>query len=104
MGYRLHYAQHYAPKWEGGYFNWKSEEFAQLFHDKFEENGWINDAEDEAEVYRPDVEKYIQELLKKPQEINEYFDGDEGYTNTEVAEAFTEILKSDDDNIRLEWF
>ena len=38
MGYRLHYAQHYAPQWEGGYFNWASDKFAEMVRGEFGEN------------------------------------------------------------------
>lgn len=107
MGYRLHYAQHYEPKWEGGYFNWKSEEFAQLVYTEFEASFWLNEDNSGCELERADIEKYIEKLLKDPNSVNPYFDSvsiEDCYTNKEVAEAFTEILKSDDNTIHMEWF
>lgn len=109
MGYRLHYAQHYDPKWEGGYFNWDQEKWHNLFMAKFYDNGWTNEENTEYEVERDDVKAYIKELHDEdPNKKNEFFpdtDGpDSGYTNEQVVEILEEILTSDDDSIRIEWF
>lgn len=102
MGYRLHYAQHYAPEWRGGYFNWGADKFAELFNDKFDESGWHSDNDDEFEIDRSDIENYLKELDALPAEdTHEYFSD---YTNKEVADVFREILQSEDAVIRLEWF
>lgn len=108
MGYRLHYAKHFDPQWQGGLFNHDSEKWSELFYAKFNENGWINDEGDQCEVYRADLESYIAELAKlKPNAKNEFFAGADGasYTNKELATELQEILNgSEDEYIRMEWF
>lgn len=112
MGYRLHYAQHYHPSWQGGYFNWDIDKWEDLFCEKFYPNGWRSENEDMYEVQRIDVQKYVDELKKLPAEdFNEFFPNDftdkqqpNGYTNKQVIEILEEILLSDDDTIRLECF
>lgn len=108
MGYRLHFAQHYAPEFKGGAFNQRSEEWNDLFFAKFDENGWTNDENSEFEVLRSDVTAYIEELKKLPQDdTNEYFPkhgSETKYSNKDVIGILEDILTSDDDTIRLEWF
>lgn len=109
MGYRLHYAKHYAPQWEGGYFNWKVEQWDNLFFEKFYQNGWKAENADEYEAQRSDIEAYIKELKElKPSDANEFFPGhnaDNRYTNKEVIEVLEQILeRCEDDSIHMEWF
>lgn len=110
MGMRLHYAQHYAPEWKGGYFNWDSERWDDLFHSKFYENGWAKEDMSEYEVFRGDIKDYIKEIRRLPaDDFNEFFPNDDkyqtnGYTNEQVIEVLEELLLSDDEHIRLEWF
>ncbi len=110
MGMRLHYAQHYAPQWEGGYFNWDADKWDALFRAKFRDNGWSNEDETEYEVDRQDILAYIEELHdEKPEAKNEFFHDDEGepnsgYTNEQIVQILEEILTSEDDTIRLEFF
>lgn len=111
MGYRLHYAQRYAPEWEGGYFNWDMDKWEDLFFARFNENGWKDENSDIFEVFRGDLEEYIKEIEGNPEDFNEFFPNDDsdkqqpnGYTNAQIIEVLREILTSDDDNIRLECF
>ena len=110
MGYRLHFAKHYAPKWEGGYFNWDLEKWQDLFYSKFYENGWKSEYEDIYEVDRKDVQDYIDEIKELfPEDKNEFFpdekdEKDSGYTNKQIIEILEDILTSEDDLIRLECF
>lgn len=110
MGYRVHYAQHYAPEWKGGYFNWNIEQWNDLFFARFSEGGWKDEHSDIYEVFRGDVEAYVKELKElKPEDKNEYFpdvagEPNSGYTNQEIINILEEILTSDDEYIRLECF
>ena len=110
MGMRLHFAQHYDPQWQGGYFNWGGEQWDELFYAKFEENGWRSEDESYYEIQREDVKEYIADLKKLPgDDKNEFFPDEEGhsnsgYTNDQIIYILEEILTSDDDNIRLEFF
>lgn len=104
MGYRLHYAQHFEPNWQGGYFNWKSNLFADLVRAEFE-TAWYNDDESEFELERDDIVAYVKKLGKNPNAKNKFLSNtDDPVTNKEMIEVFNEILKSDDNSIRLEWF
>lgn len=105
MSQRLHYAQTYQPKWEGGYFGGQSDDFASLVYGEFENNYWMNDQETACELDRTDINEYIKKLLKNPDEPNKYFEGQTDQpTNKQVAEVFSLILQSDDDTIHMEWF
>lgn len=100
MGHRLHFAQHFDPKWEGGMFNRDQNQWDELFYAKFWENGWYDES-NAYEVYRDDVKAYIEEIRVSPEVKNEFI---VDYTNEQVADNLEEILTSDDDNIRIEWF
>lgn len=102
MGYRLHAHKHYAPQFIGGCFNHDYENWSILFADKFSENGWQNEDETECEVYRPDLENYVKHLKTlQPNRKNHYFPD---YTNIAVASELEELLQSEDEYIRMEWF
>lgn len=107
MGYRLYFAQHYAPDWKGGYFNHNFDNWELLFDAKFAENGWRAESEDQFEVERADVKAYVEELKKLLYgDINEFFpkdSEDSGYTNAQIIELLEQILTSDDDTIRIEF-
>jgi hypothetical protein len=101
MGYRLHYAQHYNPNWQGGFFGGMPNEWDALFHAKLEEDGWKAEYSDEYEVSRDVLYKYIETLHDNPDEKNEFF---KELTNKEVMDILSEFMKSDDEYIRIEWF
>lgn len=112
MGYRLHYAQHYDPAWEGGFFNRDLDKWDNLFHERFEFNGWKEEGQDDYQVLRADVQDYVNELQgKDPEAFNQYFTNDDadkdqpnGYTNAQIIEVLESILTSDDDDIHLTCF
>jgi hypothetical protein len=102
MSIRLHYAQHFEPDWKGGYFGRDSEAWDSLFQDRFAENGWQGEYGSlQYEVDRDDLLAYRDGIILSPREKNQYFTD---YTNEQVAANLSEVLKSDDDKIRLEWF
>jgi len=101
MGFRLHYAQHYAPEMKGGHFNRDESAWENLYNDRFAENGWHEESIWTYEVEREDLQAYVDEIKKSPEAINEYFTD---YNNRLVAEKLDEVLTSDDDTIRIEWY
>jgi hypothetical protein len=108
MGYRLYYAQHYDPDWQGGYFNRDFDAWERLFDEKFAENGWHAENADIFEVSRADLQGYVNDLKELPaSDQNEFFgnekDPSEGYTNEQIIEILEEILTSDDDTIHIEF-
>lgn len=104
MGSRVHYAKKHEVEWLGGFFNWQNSEFADMLMAELP-NSWVADDEQTAEIYRADAVAYIKKLEKQPEAINKHMtQEDDPCTNREVADVFKEILKSDDDCIRLEWF
>jgi hypothetical protein len=103
LGYRLHFAKHFEVNWQGGFFSSDSVlPFEQLYYDKFYENGWKEEYADVFEVDRTDLTAYVKHLSTlKPKGKNKYFKED---TNEQIIGVFEEVLTSDDDVIRLEWF
>lgn len=103
MGYRLHYAKHFAPDWQGGYFSGgEVDAFERLYYSRFAENGWMNEHEDQCEIDRDDIARYILHLKKlKPENKNYYM---KDYTNAEFIEIMEDLLNSEDEMIRMEWF
>lgn len=101
MGYRLHFARCYKPDWEGGFFNGDYDGWLNLFSDKFIANGWANESEDQFEVWRDDIDDYIESIKDSPQDKNEYF---EDYTNEQIVGIMKQCLVSYDEFIRMEWF
>lgn len=102
MGARLHYAQHFDPDWQGGFFNRDQQAWDNLFEDKFVENGW-RDGKNTAHyaVDRNDLVDYLASLDLERDVHNEYF---EDYTNEQVIDLLTQVLTSDDDLIHVSWY
>lgn len=109
MGYRLHYAATYKVKYEGGYFNYKTE-INQLLAEKCD--AWCSDEcpehSDRLEVYREDLRNLVKEMREDPEQYQKYLDSKNwDYTLDDFIAIFKEMIeKSDQDNnyIVLKWF
>lgn len=103
MGARLHYAQHFDPDWQGGFFNRDLDAWDKLYEDKFVENGWRDENNlSHYAVARHDLVDYLSQLeYDGVGEMNEYFTD---YTNQQVIDLLTQVLTSDDDLIHVSWY
>lgn len=102
MGIRLHYAKHYEPEWSGGYFNWEHERFDELVEKEF--TNYCNQSDDGSiiEIHRRDISQYVDRLSKLDQTAMHDIFID--MTNEQIKHIMEEILTSEDDYIRMEWF
>lgn len=108
MGYRLNYASTYQVKYEGGYFN-KKTEINQLLADKC--NAAYNDEapeySDHLEVERAELVKLVQEIKDNPKEFEDYISAKGwDYTPDDLIKIFIEFIEKSDprnDFIILQW-
>ena len=109
MGYRLHYATPYRVKYDGGYFNHKTE-INELLVDKCDAsyNEITPECSDRLEIEREDLVKLVQEIKNNPKEYEDYLTSKGwDYTLEDFVEIFNELIaKSDQSNsyIVLRWF
>lgn len=104
MGYRLHYAKKYTVEYDGGSFNWQSDQFSNLVADHMPES-YANEDREEVELNPKELQAYIDTLAALPQDQpSRYFSE---YTVGKEREALQEVLDGYDksnDYIYLTWF
>lgn len=106
MGYRLHFAKVHKVEWDGGYFSGSElDQVAEMLVEELE-SFWQDENSDIWEVNKEELKDYIGKLRSfPPADKHAYLKED--YTNQDMIEILTKILKNsepDEDYIRIEWF
>ncbi len=109
MGYRLHYASTHQVKYDGGYFNYKTN-INQLLAEKCDAYYNESSAEDSdhLEVNRDELVKLVQDIKDNPQWYEAYIASNSwDYTTEDLVAIFEEMIeKSDQSNdfIVIHWY
>lgn len=109
MGYRLHYASTYQVKYEGGYFNHKTE-INRLLVEKCDAtyNEITPESSDDLEVNREELVKLVQDMKYNPQWYEAYIASNGwDYSMEDFVSIFEEMISKSDqrnDFVVISWF
>lgn len=110
MGHRLHYATEYKVKYDGGYFNHKSEVINRILHEQCNADFQGSDVEyaESLEVERRKLLDLIKRWKENPGELDEIINSHGyDYSVEDVLEIFQEIADNSDQSnsfIKLGWW
>lgn len=103
MGHRLHYAKTYTVEYDGGYFNWQTEEWSELLSAEFDL--YTDESDSDIELDPEQLKRYLDKLEQRPADEPSLYFND--CTNHDEYEALKEIYDGYDHNndyINLVWF